>query len=111
MRAIKRIRYGGKELQKLKEIVEKAKENEATQEKMVKKLEENFSDSMITDVNRSSEDYIQITEMEVDRIKPKRNKKTMKDEHGQYPEWMNGRRLKKQKLLVKKILKKKKATK
>ena len=40
--------------------------------------------------------------MEVDDTKSKYNRKTLKDEHGQYPIWMNQRAIKKQKRLRKK---------
>ena len=40
--------------------------------------------------------------MEVDGVKQKYNPKTLKDEHGQYPVWMNQRAVKKQRGLNKK---------
>jgi hypothetical protein len=33
--------------------------------------------------------------MEIDQVKQKYNKKTLKDEHGNYPEWMSRREMKK----------------
>lgn len=107
MRAIKRIRYGEKELKILKEMVEKTKEKESKDEEILKQIEKN--DSMNVDFISvdNSPDTI-VNKMQVDHIKPKHSRKTMKDEHGQYPEWMNGRRLKKQKMLVKYLKNKKK---
>ncbi len=48
-------------------------------------------------------------EMEVDGTKGKFNPKTMRDEHGQYPVWMNQRQMKKQKTKNKKKNKNKKS--
>ena len=33
--------------------------------------------------------FIDLSEMEVDETKSKHDRKTLKDEHGQYPVWMN----------------------
>jgi hypothetical protein len=33
--------------------------------------------------------------MEIDKIKPKYNKRTLRDEHGNYPTWMSKREVKK----------------
>ena len=46
--------------------------------------------------------FIDFSDMEVDDTKSKYNRKTLKDEHGQYPIWMNQRAIKKQKRLRKK---------
>lgn len=45
--------------------------------------------------------------MEVEEVKRKYNRKTMVDENGQYPIWMNQRKIKKLKVAKKRIGKKK----
>ena len=112
MRAIKRIRYGEKELQRLKEMVAKTEEKEATESGAIKKLtaQSMETDSAVqivkkTKVPKSSD----LIEMETDESKTgTHKKKTMLDKNGQYPGWMNSRRLKKQRTLVKRLKNKKK---
>ena len=46
--------------------------------------------------------FIHFSEMEVDNTKSKHDRKTLKDEHGQYPVWMNQKSIKKLKRAKKK---------
>ena len=112
MRAIKRIRYGEKELKKLVDMVEKTKEKESKGLEAVAELQTKLGDSMETEVIgtvKSTETCkpLEPKQMEIDQNKQTvRKMKTMLDQNGQYPEWMNGRRLRKQKAIVKRLKKK-----
>ena len=97
MRAIKRIRYGEKELNRLKEMINKTE-----------KREKQFTHSMETDatVMQFEKNTAQnFTKMETvnDETRSLPRNRTLLDKNGQYPTWMNGRRLKKQKALVKRL--------
>ncbi|KAH7637015.1 protein LLP homolog [Dermatophagoides farinae] len=101
MRAIKRVRYGQKELKRLVEMVKKSEQNEKqAQEEMQAIAVKKFQIDVDENPNQNS-DYIS---METDQNE--RDKKTLLNKFGQYPDWMNGRRLKRQKTLVKKLKKK-----
>ena len=116
MRAIKRIRYGEKELQRLKEMVAKTEEKEAKESTVLHKLQTKFTvTSMDTDNQTSDESKAKVSKalgaavMETDVLEASAHKKkTMLNAKGQYPEWMNSRRLKKQKAVVKRLKNKKK---
>lgn len=113
MRAIKRIRYGEKELQRLKEMVSKTEEKEVKEFEVFKKLQSQFTvTSMDTDSKTSGLSKAKVTKasgMETDELDASAHKKkTMLNAKGQYPEWMNSRRLKKQKAVVKRLKNKKK---
>lgn len=115
MRAIKRIRYGEKELQRLKEMVSRTEEKEAKESEVFKKLQSQFTiTSMDTDSKTSGVSKEKVTKvlgaiMETDALDESAHKrKTMLNGKGQYPEWMNSRRLKKQKAVVKRLKNKKK---
>lgn len=116
MRAIKRIRYGEKELQRLKEMVAKTEEKESKESAVFQKLQSQFNvTSMDTDNQTSDVAKAKGTKasdaavMETDVLEASAHKrKTMLNAKGQYPEWMNSRRLKKQKAVVKRLKNKKK---
>ncbi len=64
-----------------------------------------FTDNLDWDSFRhcDSDFLLHLGSMEVDEEKRKINQKTLRDEHGQYPVWMNQRRMRKQKAKVKKL--------
>lgn len=135
-RAVKRIRYGEKELKRLNDMVDRTKVREEEEAKAARearaladaemKDEQTGKDSKVINNNKGknnkdnkatnkgknkpedsgNEEEEEADDMEVDK-KP-RNKKTLQDEHGQYPAWMGGRRLKAQKKVVKRLKGKKK---
>lgn len=98
MRAIKRVRYGEKELKRLTEMVSKTEQKESSKTDTVMAAVEEIVSKKIDKTSGES--------METDQALLDRNKKTLQNEHGQYPEWMNGRRLKKQKVAVKRLKRK-----
>jgi len=89
MKAIKRVRYGAKETARLEEMLKAAKENEDNQE--ATSMPGVQFVSVDTFKKESNEDEVESMEMDV----TKRNPKTLRDEHGQYPVWMNQRKIKK----------------
>ncbi|KPM08738.1 ribosomal protein L24 [Sarcoptes scabiei] len=105
MRAIKRIRYGKKELKRLEEMVSKSLEREAKAIDDLEHFRLEQKKSMDIDDSFEGDSTISIKPMETDQNE--RNRKTMQNKFGQYPEWMNGRRLKRQKSLAKRLKNKK----
>jgi len=99
MRAIKRERYAKKELTRLKKVLGieengdvemKNIENIATvvDAKAIKADTEDVSkENVVQEENEGEEKEL----MQVDPVKQKYNKKTLRDEHGNYPEWMSRR--------------------
>ena len=82
MKAIKRERYGQKELTRLQEMLKKAKEEEG---------EGKTSDSLfkiITPVNLEDQQDEPMKDVRI------YDEKTMRDQHGNYPPWMNKKKLK-----------------
>ena len=102
MRAIKRVRYGQKELKRLVEMVQKSEQNEKQAQEEMKANIAKISQIDVAEKQEKNTDYIS---METDQNE--RDKKTLLNKFGQYPAWMNGRRLKRQKTLVKRLKKKK----
>ncbi|XP_064604686.1 protein LLP-like [Liolophura sinensis] len=107
MRKVKRVRYAKRELDTLKKVAEGAKigalngDNElytiVTKDELQKQKEEK-------EAKRKTEEAL--NKMETDQVR-KFDKKTMKDENGQYPVWMNQRAINKVKNSMKKGRKKK----
>uniref|UniRef100_T1JFQ6 Protein LLP homolog n=1 Tax=Strigamia maritima TaxID=126957 RepID=T1JFQ6_STRMM len=95
MRAIKRERYGAKELTKLKEIVASSKE-------IRKKVAVPVLHVEMTDVSRTEGEEDRVEEMQVDKT-VRKYKKNLQDQFGNYPVWLNPRRVKKQQKRKKKI--------
>ncbi|XP_052063577.1 protein LLP homolog [Mytilus californianus] len=89
MRAIKRERYGKKELETLKKTVTTDVASAIKEEDM----KEMFTVRKGSDVVQEIRDE---ENMDLDSGK-KYNTKTKLDEHGNYPVWMNSRQIKKQK--------------
>ena len=88
MRAIKRERYGKKELEMLKQTVEGINNTKDEEMKEIYKVRKG---SEVIDEMKNQDT------MDVDTDAKKYNKKTKLDEHGNYPVWMNSRQIKKQK--------------
>ncbi|KAF6202219.1 hypothetical protein GE061_004617 [Apolygus lucorum] len=118
MKQVKRIRYGQKELEQLKTVLEKAKENDAkiASEVTMADADNNQLYTVVTRQTRrsrpgreESEDQQEVTEESMDTTAAKKirifDPSTMKDQHGQYPEWMSSHRLKKIKKNSKKAAK------
>jgi len=102
MRAIKRERYAKKELTRLKKVLGieengdvemKNIENIATvvDAKMIKADTEDVSEE---NTIRKENEGVEKELMQVDLVKQKYNKKTLRDEHGNYPMWMSRREVK-----------------
>lgn len=96
MRAIKRERYGKRELEMLKKTVGHVDIND-------EEMKEIYTVRKGSEVVEEKKD-----EESMDLDSKKYNKKTKLDEHGNYPVWMNSRQIKKQKK-KNKILKNKRA--
>ncbi|RWS24901.1 protein LLP-like protein [Leptotrombidium deliense] len=88
MKAIKRERYAVKELDALKKIVAKAAAGET-----------------LTDVNIVKPVKTNENLMQVEEKVEKRNSRTLKNEHGNYPVWMNQRKISKLKKRNRKLKK------
>ncbi|XP_071444212.1 protein LLP homolog [Hetaerina americana] len=102
MRAVKRVRYGKKELEKLKLIVGAGAKTDVEME--------NISEiATVTDAAslKEKKDSEEVENMEVGSSR-KFNKKTFRDQNGSFPVWMSQRQIKKK---AKAIKKKKKKTK
>jgi len=78
MRAIKRVRYSEKELKRLNDLVTK---NELKEQTAVKDI--------VMKTNEAKEEPMVTNESEV-----KRSSKTLRDQFGHYPQWMNQRQVK-----------------
>ncbi|XP_074594902.1 protein LLP homolog isoform X2 [Brevipalpus obovatus] len=108
MRAIKRVRYGEKELARLKKMLETEDE---TVERVDVTRHRNREQSTTTSTEKSQSPEGQ--KMEVDnngKSEPKKARKsgTLMDENGSFPVWMHPRQRKK---MVKKLKSKKKHSK
>jgi len=97
MRAVKRIRYGAKELIKLNKLVELDK---------VGQKDFPLNDLVTVSGDLKSRNTAGTTELQDSTgmdVDPKYNRKTLKDEHGQYPSWMNQKAMQKRKLKTKNV--------
>lgn len=108
MRAVKRVRCAERELKKLHEMVKKTEEKEALSSGLEAKVKAQLGNSMETDsvpVKATKVVKSSVSAMETDDTSSttRRSKRTMQDKNGQYPSWMNGRRLQKQKATVKRL--------
>ncbi|KAF7997956.1 hypothetical protein HCN44_009354 [Aphidius gifuensis] len=102
-RAVKRERYGVKELARLKETLAKT---DGTQEVQMSDLS---AIATVTDAKTIKENALKLAEKQEDKItdtdqametdgeKRVYNKKTMRDQFGNYPVWMNKRKIVKHK--------------
>lgn len=102
MRAVKRERYGQKELERLKKTV-----GEDGVKKEIDVVMTDISEVVtvtdaknITNKSKPKKDVIEIKDeekMDDDKIVHKYSSKTMKDQFGSYPVWMNQRKISKHK--------------
>ncbi|XP_062566827.1 18 kDa learning-associated protein of slug-like [Saccostrea cucullata] len=99
LRNIKRERYAKKELEKLKEIVALAEKDKDTEMKDLYTVTKPLGSKDDAAAEPSGDG------MEVDS--KARDSKTLRDENGHYPVWMNSRRVKKHKKRLQAISKKK----
>ncbi|XP_048740300.2 18 kDa learning-associated protein of slug-like [Ostrea edulis] len=97
LRNIKRERYAKKDLEKLKQIVASTENEDETEMKELYTARKPLG----SNDNPTGES----SGMEVDT--KARDPKTLRDENGHYPVWMNSRRIKKHKGKLKAIAKKK----
>ncbi|XP_059475085.1 18 kDa learning-associated protein of slug [Neocloeon triangulifer] len=101
MRAVKRVRYGAKELVKLKETVAKLNAPDGQGVDMSQ-----LSDTVILANSKAVVEAVKAQEttdqsMEVDS--KKYDKRTFKDKDGNYPPWFNKRKIKQLQLKHKKV--------
>ncbi|XP_059170760.1 protein LLP-like [Physella acuta] len=100
MRNIKRQHYAKKDLDKLKTLA--AKSSELGDLVTMKNVEEIKEKQKVEKVSDQTEDAT----MDVDKAQKNYDKRTLQDEHGHYPPWMNQRAIKKQKAKIAKSKKK-----
>ena len=98
MRAEKRVKYGEREDKRLVKMIEAAEELKSKdgQDLVMKENEEATSNEAL----EPTEDSMDTT------VKPKFSKRTLKDEHGNYPAWMSKRKMVKMQKKSKSIKKK-----
>ncbi|KDR20656.1 protein LLP homolog [Zootermopsis nevadensis] len=106
MRAIKRERYGKKELALLKKVLG-IDENGDTEMKDIDNIATVIDAKSIQEKRKDVPEEKSIEEagkvlMEIDQVKPKYNKKTLRDECGNYPEWLSRREVKKRAIVNRK---------
>jgi len=127
MRAIKREKYGVKELAKLEEMVKATRDREALEKSGVKFIDLNQlktrsaksveaidpttgkpveGDAVMGAVETPVAGEAGVEKMELD-VETKRNSKTLRDKHGQYPIWMSQRNIEKIKKKSKRLKSKK----
>ncbi|KAJ8979657.1 hypothetical protein NQ317_006368 [Molorchus minor] len=108
-RAVKRDRYGKKELDRLKKTLGIEDTQNATNVPM-KELAEVITFTTATDIKekrRTEQKDEVVTSMDMEEIKSKCNTKTLRNEHGAYPVWVHPRKIKKISNKRKKVGKKK----
>ncbi|KAL1131162.1 hypothetical protein AAG570_012399 [Ranatra chinensis] len=105
MRAVKRERYGKKELEKLKLVVANLNGTTASTDVEMKDLVTVLTHFHLLVVTK--EDIQREKDEEMDDGRSVFNKKTLKDQYGNYPAWLNSRKKKK---LVKRNKEKKRKT-
>lgn len=97
MRAIKRVRYGAKELERLKKTVG----HEDVKKEMDEVMTEVAEVVTVTETKKlkekAKEKVDEPEQMDDDTVRHKYSSKTMKDQYGSYPVWMNQRKINKKK--------------
>ncbi|XP_053201552.1 protein LLP homolog [Panonychus citri] len=88
MRAIKRVRYGKKEEDRLKKMLANAENDKTIEITNAQQIEGKKLEPKCNKDNKDGEGDL----MEVE--KPKRNSKTLMDENGTFPVWMHPRQRK-----------------
>ncbi|XP_018576619.1 protein LLP [Anoplophora glabripennis] len=96
-RAIKRERYGKKELERLKKALGFANEQSGSTDTNVKDISEIVTITSAQEIKDKGKAKTQnvMGDMEVEEIKSKFNTKTLRDEHGAYPVWLHPRKIRK----------------
>nr|CAI5831418.1 unnamed protein product [Callosobruchus analis] len=97
-RAIKRERYGKKELERLKKTLGIVDEPGKSSDVPMKECEEIITFTTAEEIKKKREepkDIMDVTEM--DDIQKKFNPKTLRNENGAYPVWLHPRKIKKSK--------------
>ena len=89
MKAVKRVRYGERENQKLVKMIEAAEELKKVDGQDSVMIEDKIELNSTTTTEKNGD------EMDTS-VKPKYSTKSLKDEHGNYPVWMSMRRIQKQ---------------
>lgn len=94
-RAVKRIRYGAKELDRLKKVLanDPLAKNIITNVEQEQKEGDNLSDSVIN-VELASTEPEQTSSMDIDEIKKEFNPRTLRDKNGAFPVWLHPRKIK-----------------
>nr|XP_022300105.1 18 kDa learning-associated protein of slug-like isoform X1 [Crassostrea virginica]XP_022300106.1 18 kDa learning-associated protein of slug-like isoform X1 [Crassostrea virginica]XP_022300107.1 18 kDa learning-associated protein of slug-like isoform X1 [Crassostrea virginica]XP_022300108.1 18 kDa learning-associated protein of slug-like isoform X1 [Crassostrea virginica] len=103
LRNIKRERYAKKELEKLKQVVALAEKDKDADMKDLYTVTDPLGST-----NKSADEPSGSGSMEVDT--KNRDPKTLRDEDGHYPVWMNSRRIKRHKKRLQSMAKKKEKT-
>ncbi|XP_015781194.1 protein LLP homolog [Tetranychus urticae] len=88
MRAIKRVRYGQKELDRLKKMLAEAANNESIELAKPKEIDMKATEETKANSDKKDENFMEIE-------KPKRNAKTLMDQHGTFPVWVHPRQRRK----------------
>ncbi|GLV45887.1 hypothetical protein CBL_11684 [Carabus blaptoides fortunei] len=97
MRAIKRVRYGAKELERLKETLGHGDVKKEIDEVMAEVSEVVTVTETKKIKEKAKEKDIEAVQMDDDTVKHTYSAKTMKDQYGSYPVWMNQRKINKKK--------------
>ncbi|RWS08946.1 protein LLP-like protein [Dinothrombium tinctorium] len=99
MRALKRERYAVKELDRLKTMLSKAESVPDVEVVRPPNATTITNDATaVTDETRGCESI----EMDSEQCVEKRDKRTLRNEHGNYPIWMNRRQVRRHKLRLRK---------
>lgn len=112
-RAVKRERYGKKELERLKKTLGIDNEENGSVDTNMQEISEIVTVTSLQEIKDKKKTKIQniMGNMEVEDIKSKFNAKTLRDEHGAYPVWLHPRKIKKVSKKTKKLKTKKKVNK
>ncbi|XP_066139861.1 protein LLP homolog [Euwallacea fornicatus] len=97
-RAVKRVRYGAKELERLKKTLANdplTKKNSNEVKNLIEGIEEIanvITPKEIEENNQESQE--ESTLMDIDEIRKEFNSKTLRDKNGAYPVWVHPRKIK-----------------
>lgn len=94
-RAVKRIRYGEKELDRLKKVLA----NDPLAKNIIRDVEQeqkegNKIPESVIDVESASTEQEQTSSMDIEEIKKEFNPKTLRDKNGAFPVWLHPRKIK-----------------
>ncbi|KAL3285341.1 hypothetical protein HHI36_019449 [Cryptolaemus montrouzieri] len=91
-RAVKRIRYGQKELERLKSILGVDDTNNTVEKIEKTEISDIVQVKTIDEIKKQDENNVAET-MEVDASSSKFNVKTLRDKNGTYPIWLHPRKI------------------